>query len=252
MRVLGLDGGIASTGWAVVKFAGDIDTGTLIAAGSRIFESPEEATQSGPKLKNEDRRMYRGQRRVIHRRAQRMAKIRDLFHKQGMLPHANKDALAGHGNNPWNLRSAGLDRLLSPQEWALALGHIAVHRGFRSNSKREKGVNAADESSKMLAAIAKTQERIAHYRTVGEMVAKDPHFADRKRNRGDFTRSLLRDDQEAEVRTLFDMQRRLGNPHTGQDVMQAYCTLAFSQCPLASSEEKVGDCPFEAGEKRTA
>jgi CRISPR-associated endonuclease Csn1 len=253
MRVLGLDGGIASTGWAVVEFAGDVDTGTLIAAGSRTFESPEEATQSGPTLKNEDRRMYRGQRRVIHRRAQRMAAIRALFHQRGILAHANKDALAGHGISPWDLRSAGLDRLLTPHEWALALGHIAVHRGFRSNSKREKGANAADESSKMLAAIAKTQERITHYRTVGEMVAKDPHFVDRKRNRGgDFSHSLMRDDQESEVRKLFDAQKRLGNPHTHPDLLVEYCTLAFSQRPLASSEERVGPCPFEAGEKRTA
>jgi CRISPR-associated endonuclease Csn1 len=253
MRVLGIDGGIASTGWAVVKLSEAETAGRVLAAGSWTFEPPEEPSQTGPRLKNAERRLYRGQRRVVRRRAQRMAGVRQLFHQVGLIESQNRSALEGKGDNPWNLRAEGLDRLLTHRELALALGHIAIHRGFRSNSKRGNISNAADETSKMLSAIHATQERLARWRTVGEMFARDPEFAQRRRNRaGDFTRSIMRSDQEAEVRKLFEAQRRFGNDVASNELMESFMKIAFSQRPLASSESKVGNCLFEPDEKRTA
>lgn len=253
MKVLGIDGGIASTGWAIVEISENEDAGHIIAAGSRTFESPEEPSKTGPKLKNADRRLYRGQRRVVRRRAQRMTAMRNLFFSANLIDDQSKSALQGRGADPWLLRAEGLDRLLTSREFALALGHIAVHRGFRSNSKRERTSNAADESSKMLSSIDATKERLAKWRTVGEMFARDPEFSLRRRNRsGDFTRSIMRSDQETEVRTLFEAQRRYGNLTATLELLNSFVEIAFSQRPLASSEDRVGDCIFEEGEKRTA
>jgi CRISPR-associated endonuclease Csn1 len=253
MRVLGIDGGIASTGWSVIEISEFEAAGRVVAAGSRTFESPEEPSQTGPKLKNAERRLYRGQRRVVRRRAQRMAQIRQLFHQAGLTQGQQRSVLEGNGTDPWSLRAEGLDRCLAPREFALALGHIAIHRGFRSNSKRDRVSNAADETSKMLSAIQATQERLAQWRSVGEMFARDPEFAPRRRNRsGDFTRSIMRSDQEAEVRKLFEHQRRLGNEAASAELMKSFMDIAFFQRELASSEDKVGDCIFEPSEKRTA
>ena len=253
MRVLGIDGGIASTGWAVVEISEVEAAGSVIAVGSRTFESPEEPSQTGPKLKNAERRLYRGQRRVVRRRAQRMAEIRALVHQAGLIEDQGRAALEGKGADPWVLRAEGLDRCLTPREFALALGHIAIHRGFRSNSKRDRAANAADENSKMLLAIQGNKGRLVQYRTVGEMFARSPEFAKQKRNRGGgFAFSIERADQEAEVRKLFEQQRRLGNEAASNDLMMSFAELAFSQRPLASSEDKVGDCIFEPTEKRTA
>ena len=253
MRILGIDGGIASTGWAVIDIDETSSRGKILAAGARTFESPEEPSQTGPKLKNAERRMFRGQRRVIRRRAQRMAQIRALFHSQGLIAGTERNIFAGKGLNPWWLRGQALDRKLEPQEWAIALAQIAIHRGFRSNSKRDSAKNAADESSKMKAAIEKTQEKSAKWRTIGEMFARDPEFETRRRNRsGDFTRSILRSDQEAEVRKLFTEQRRMGNLYATDDLQASYVHHAFSQRPLQASEDKVGSCIFEPLEKRTA
>jgi CRISPR-associated endonuclease Csn1 len=253
MRILGIDGGIASTGWAVVEVSETGTGGRIVAAGSRTFESPEEPSQTGPKLKNAERRLYRGQRRVVRRRAQRMAQIRQLFHQVGLIEGPQRAVLEGRGSDPWLLRAEGLDRCLTPREFALALGHIAIHRGFRSNSKRDRISNAADETSRMLSAIHSTQERLSQWRSVGEMFACDPEFAQRRRNRaGDFTRSIMRADQEAEVRKLFDQQGRLGNEFATADLKTSFMDIAFAQRPLASSEDKVGDCIFEPVEKRTA
>jgi CRISPR-associated endonuclease Csn1 len=253
MRVLGIDGGIASVGWAVSDIEPENRAGRIVAAGTWMFESPEEATQTGPKLKNANRRLFRGQRRVVRRRAQRMAAIRGLFAARGLIESADRSALRGEGLDPWILRAEGLGRLLAPREWALALGHIAIHRGFRSNKKNKQPTNKASDDSKMLAAIEETKEKLAKWRTVGEMFARDPEFAARRRNRGgSFTRSILRDDQEAEVRRLFSTQRAFGNPAADDDLLADFIDSAFSQRPLQSSEDKVGPCPFEPGERRAA
>ena len=155
--------------------------------------------------------------------------------------------------DPWALRAQGLDRKLSGAELAVTLGHIAKHRGFRSNSKRERGANAADESSKMLRDISATRDKLAKWRTVGEMFARDEDYAGRKRNRdGDYTRSILRDDQEREVRLLMDIQRRAGSILASVELEEAFIQEAFFQRPLQDSEHLVGPCPFETGEKRAA
>lgn len=256
MRILGIDGGIASTGWAVIELdeAGSNPgkpKGQIVAAGARTFEAPETDKERTPK--NQIRRMHRGQRRVINRRRQRMNAIRDLFAHHGLLGTADKNALRAPNLDPWQLRAEGLDRQLSPQEFAVALGHIARHRGFRSNAKRDRGANAADDSSKMLSAIDATRERLSRWRTVGEMLARDPDFAGKRRNRsGDFTRSVLRDDQALEVDALFDAQRRFGSGQANSELQAAYAATAFTQRPLQSSEHHVGNCPFEPSERRAA
>jgi CRISPR-associated endonuclease Csn1 len=133
MKILGIDGGIASIGWALLEMGADALT--IIAAGVRTFDAPETAKERTPT--NAVRRLHRGQRRVIRRRRQRMNEIRSLFHDSGLLPSAKSDALALTGMNPWKLRAAALERVLSGPELAVALGHIARHRGFKSNAKRD-------------------------------------------------------------------------------------------------------------------
>lgn len=243
---LGIDLGIGSCGWALT--ADD----SLIALGSRTFDVPETDKERTPT--NQLRRTARGLRRVISRRRSRMNEVRAVLARHGLLESAHKQALAGTDKiNPWQARAEGLDRALSPRELALALGHIAKHRGFKSNSKRDGGANAADESGKMLAAAARLQEKEQAWRSVGEMFWKDPDLRDRKRNRdGDYSRSVLRADLEREVRLLLKTQRRLGNDFAGQDLEASFLEAAFFQRPLADSENKVGECPFEAGEKRAA
>jgi len=246
MRILGLDGGIASIGWALI----DETEERIIACGSRCFDAPETDKERIPT--NQIRREKRAMRRVIRRRRQRMALVRTLLERHGLLPDSGRDALR-LGIDPWQARSAGLERVMSDAEFSVALGHIAAHRGFKSNSKRDRGANAADESSKMLKAIGETQQRLGQYPTVGAMFANDPEFASRKRNRGgDFSRSVLRDDQAHEVGKLFDAQRRLGNEKASVALEEDFTKAAFFQRPLQDSDALVGPCQFELDQKRTA
>ena len=247
--VLGIDLGIARCGWAVVRNSGT--TGEIVAAGARCWEAPEVPKTGEPK--NQQRRLHRGQRRVIRRRRQRMAAIRQLFKEHGLMPEAGADALKIPSLDPWQLRAAALERQLQPSELAVALGHIAKHRGFRSNSKRDRGANAPSDTSKMLSAIEVTREQLSKYRSVGEMLVLDPEFKDRKRNRsGDYSRSILRSDLEDEVYQIFGRQRALGSATAGAGFEETFRDIAFSQRPLADSWSKVGHCSFEPAEKRAA
>ena len=250
-RVLGLDVGIASCGWGVL----DVENGRLIAAGVRCFDAPLVEKTGEPK--SAGRRLARGQRRIIRRRRQRMNAARKLLVDYGLLSSSDRDALhaaaqSAAPHSPWALRSAALERKLSPPECAAVLGHIARHRGFRSNAKTVAG-NAADETSKMKKDMAKTSEKLAQYRSFGDMVSNDPVFAARKRNRDkDYALTPYRSDLEQEVNAIFTAQRRFGNDAMTVDLQSRFAQIAFSQRPLPDSDGKVGDCPFEPAEKRAA
>jgi CRISPR-associated endonuclease Csn1 len=259
-RILGLDVGIASCGWAVLEMNGD--GGGIVAAGARCFDPPLVAKTGEPK--SAGRRTARGQRRVIHRRRLRMNRVRELLARRGALPVADRDALAEatrrlaeasgeSGASPWRLRAAAHDRALSNDELAVVLGHIARHRGFRSNSKREAGANALDETSKMKKAMEQTRDGLAKYRAFGEMIADDPKFAERKRNRDkDYSHTPKRSDLEEETRRIFAAQRRFGQQAANEALERDFADLAFSQRALQDSEIMLGNCPFEPAEKRTA
>ena len=247
----GIDLGIGSCGWAVLRrpFNGE-EAGLIEGLGSWCFDVPETSKERTPT--NQVRRSNRLLRRVIRRRRNRMAEIRRLFHANGLLPSSEGDALKRPGHDPWDLRARGLDKALKPVELGVALGHIAKRRGFKSAAKR-KSQNAASDDKKMLVALEATRERLSRYRTVGEMFARDPDFSGRRRNRdGQYDRTAAREDLEHEVRTLFAAQRRLGQDLASPELEEAFSDIAFRQLPMQDSERLVGFCTFEKGEKRAA
>lgn len=259
-RILGIDLGIASCGWGVIE-VGEAG-GRIVAAGVRCFDAPLIDKTGEPK--SATRRTARGQRRIVRRRRQRMNAIRRLLHQQGVLADPSSDALhqvlrrispsAGESQvTPWTLRAAAHQRLLSNDELAVVLGHIARHRGFRSNSKSEAGTNAADETSRMKKAMEATSEGIKKYHSFGDMIANDPRFEDRKRNRDkDYSHTAKRSDLEAEARAIWRAQIRFGNRTINEAFLELFAETAFFQRPLQDSEDKVGQCPFEPGQKRAA
>lgn len=249
--VFGIDLGIASCGWAVLRHPTPGDpSGEIVAMGSWMFDVPETDKERTPT--NQIRRGNRLLRRVIRRRAQRMAEIRRLFAGHGLLAGNEPDALKRAGLDPWELRARGLDKLLSPAEFAVALGHIAKRRGFKS-ARKGKEANTAGDDQKMLKALEATRERLGRYRTVGEMFGRDADFRDRKRNRdGLFDRTQSRDDLIHEVAKLFEAQRRLGNDAASVALESDFTATAFRQLEMQDSEKLVGMCQFEPQEKRAA
>lgn len=254
MRVLGLDVGIGSCGWAVVELPEiDQETGEIsgefqiLGCGVRAFQVPEEPDSL--ELKNAARRQKRGQRRVIRRRRQRLQQIRRLLQEQRLPPDPGPEPKGSPFDLVWRLRVAGLDRRLEPGEWARVLIHIARHRGFQSNSKRDR--DNQSESGKALKQIKETEQRAVGFRSFAEYLVKSGEFAGQRRNRdGSWRLTPLRDWLRDEVRKLFEAQRRLGNPAAGPEFEQRYSEIAFSQRPLQSIEPLIGPCRLIPSEKR--
>ena len=187
--VLGLDVGIASVGWAVVN----LDRHRVEGLGVRGFSAAEDPKTKAPLA--EPRRLQRSARRRLARRAERLRRAKDLFVEFGLLASSDRDTAfttARHKPDPWQLRAEGLDRLLTGEELARALFHIAKHRGFKSNRIADR----SKEEGRMLESIQRS---------------RDPQFDDHKRSKADsYANSVERGMLEDDIRALFEARQAAG------------------------------------------
>ena len=262
--VLGLDLGSSSIGWALIEedpvtlerrilHKISPDGVVMYALGSRIIDAPEDAKTH--ELLNVTRRQKRSVRRVIARRAQRMRAIRNLFAGAG-LPEVKDLDLVHHQKghvqvSPWELRSRGLKEKLSDLNFAVALIHIAKHRGFRSNSKSESADSDAGKVKEAMHELGRKLEE-SGVETIGQFMALQPGTRNRKNYKGEaqYTHVMMRQWQEKEVRLLFERQRTFGNRLAASGIEDRFFSLAFDQRELKSVAAMVGNCAFLEGEKR--
>lgn len=253
----GLDIGIASVGWAVLSPTRIVDLGV------RCFDKAETAKE-GESL-NLARRTARLLRRRLYRRAWRLTKLARLLKKEGLIdsPGFFKKQ-PGFTDSAWHLRVAGLNRLLTPTEWARVIYHLCKHRGFHWVSKAEEAKAEGDakgEGGRVKKGLADTAARMVEkgYRTAAEMVLAE--FPDAQRNkRGDYSKALSRKLLDDEFRHLFDAQRRFGNPRASETFELSVrgsgdrkTGLFWDQKPaLAGADllKMLGKCTFEKGEYR--
>ena len=259
---IGFDIGITSVGWATVALDGEDKPYGIIGMGSRIFDAAEEP-KTGDSLAA-PRREARGMRRRLRRRKHRLERIRHLLVAENVLTQTELDTLfAGRLEDIYALRVKALDEPVSHLEFARILLHIAQRRGFRSNRKAE----TSKEDGELLSAVSGNRTRMAkeNYRTVGEMLLKDPLYAAYKRNKGgSYIATVGRDMVEEEVRAIFRAQRALGQPFAAESLEEGYLAILLSQrsfdegpgegSPYAGSqiERMIGKCTFEEGELRAA
>ena len=243
--VFGIDVGIASCGWAVI----DTKNNAVLAMGSRCFEPPEDPQKKT--LFNEHRRTKRGMRRVVSRRAGRMNTVRQVIKEAGLVAsptHEYFQDLGKSAPDPWESRALAVEESVTSEEAASALIHIAKHRGFKSNSKRD----AADSEGKVVLNAVSEWDKKLDGRTFGKAVYED-HKDGPKRNReGDYRFTASRNHTLEEAKTIIAAQRAFGAAWATEAFEERYVKAAFDQRPLQSSEKLVGDCPHEPGEKRAA
>lgn len=256
---LGIDIGITSIGFAGVN----TNISRILSSGVHIFEAAENP-KDGSSLAT-PRREKRGMRRVIHRRAVRKNAIRQLLLRHGLNCLSVIDLkMTKRTDNlsPWALRRLVLERKLTDEELVKILFHISKHRGFQSNKKSQLNDNSNDEGKALKGAGDLEQKWIASgERTIGAYLATQP----KKRNGdGSYDNFVKRDWLREEIKLIFDTQRRLGQLKATEELRLEYAGtgekskrntpegdgIAFFQRPMQSSEELIGDCTFEKGEKR--
>lgn len=253
---IGLDIGIASVGWAVVALNENAEPYGLIRCGSRIFDAAEQPN-TGESLAA-PRREARSTRRRLRRRSLRKADLYELMAQNGLPGRAEiEEAVqAGHLPDIYALRVQALDGPVTAMDFARILLHLMQRRGFRSNRKADD----AQKDGKLLQAIDANTRRMEenHYRTVGEMMYRDPVFAEHKRNKSENYLSTVRRDQIVEEAVqLFAAQRQYGAAWASPEMEAEYLTIltrqrSFDEGPGGNSpyggnivEKMVGTCTLE-------
>ncbi|WP_075980022.1 type II CRISPR RNA-guided endonuclease Cas9 [Bacillus massilinigeriensis] len=130
-KVLGLDIGISSVGWGIINQ----ETGEIIDAGVRLFE---EATRNA----NEDRRHFRGSRRLKRRRSHRLERARQLFEEYG-LPTFAIGVI-----DPYNARYQAIYGEVTKEELVAALYHLVKKRGTSLDAPEDDNTSGNELSTK--------------------------------------------------------------------------------------------------------
>jgi CRISPR-associated endonuclease Csn1 len=215
---LGIDIGIASIGFAGVNH----DLKKILFSGVHIFEAAENP-KDGSSLAT-PRREKRGSRRVFRRRSQRKIEIRKLLQCHGIKNIEiidEKYSKTGRGTppvSPWELRRDACKRLLTDEELARTLFHIAKHRGFQSNKKSES--NEGDEGKALKGASDLYNKWIESGEpTIGAFIATLP----KKRNgNGSYDNFIKRDWLREEIKIIFELQRKFGSTKTTPELLIEY------------------------------
>jgi CRISPR-associated endonuclease Csn1 len=268
--VLGLDIGIGSVGSALL----DVENGQVKFTGVRCFESGENP-KDGKSL-GRPRRMSKAARRRLRRRRVRLNKLLRELSVSGLF----SGEISSTGHLPWKLRYEGLRRLLTGEELAIALYHIAKRRGYHNQSVRiddsnltadsvlvnsdgDKDEEESKEEQKMLAGVAGLRKLIKDdgAESVGAYFYKQLFSSDgsevinqeiKIRNEsGNYSHTVLRSLLRDEVVLLFDRQRRFGNTKlTAELEKRLVDEIIFYQRPLQNSADQVGNCTFINTERR--
>ena len=125
-KVLGLDLGSNSIGWALLKEEAG-QALEIVDLGSRIFSKAVE--EKVPTPKNQKRREMRLGRRVLQRRSRRKQRMLNYLVSLSLLPkelqnNTQPEIILNEIGNPYELRSKALDEQLKPYEFGRILLQI--------------------------------------------------------------------------------------------------------------------------------
>jgi CRISPR-associated endonuclease Csn1 len=270
-RILGLDLGTNSIGWALIDDAQN----KIIGVGSRIFPMGVEnlGDGDGEISKNASRTGARGVRRQFFRKKLRKKILLKALAENQMCPMITNDfedwkktkefpseKLANwFALNPYELRQKALNEKLSLEEIGRIFYHLIQRRGFLSNSRKggsDDGTIFKGNSKEGKIGITETQQNIQD-KTLGsylfEIYPKEnqpfQNGLERIRNRYT-TRKMYVDEFELiwnkqsqfhaqlteELKTLFGGRKLDGYKEDG---------ILFHQRPLRSQKHLVGNCSFE-------
>ncbi|WP_282804114.1 type II CRISPR RNA-guided endonuclease Cas9 [Clostridium tetani] len=245
---LGLDIGITSVGWSVIN----LDVNRIEDLGVRIFNAAENP-KDGASLAL-PRRMARGRRRLLKRKAYRVNRVRNLILERGILSKDELDNLFTNKDviSVWEARIKGLDQKLSREEWSKILINLCKRRGFKSNRKNE---TKEKEVGQIITSINNNYEKMKEVkaRTVGEFIYNEvincgDQYKALRNKAGEYSKCVSRDMIREEIHILFEKQREFENEFAIDEIEDEYLDIFNSQRPYAifqDLEKLVGFCTFE-------
>jgi len=274
-KVLGLDLGTNSIGWALI----DDESHKILGIGSRIFPAGVNELGKGDSeiSKNASRTEARGARRQFFRRRLRKRYLLRELARHNLCPidfnlvkvWTNREVFDDPKFkewvklNPYELRAKAVSEYISLHELGRIFYHLIQRRGFQSNSRsagtenNENSVIFKGDEKIGKIGIAETQNKINAYKTLGSYLNEiqpnvlSPFKSNLERIRNRYTtRQMYIDEFERiweyqkqhhpklsnELKTIFGGRKKDGYREDG---------ILFHQRPLRSQKYLVGKCTFE-------
>jgi len=276
-KILGLDLGSNSVGWALLEQNGSEIT-RIIDLGSRIFIKAVE--EKVPTPKNVKRRDMRLGRRVLQRRSRRKQRMLNYLVSLNLLPkelqdHTQPEIILNGLGDPYELRTKGLEKQLLPHEFGRVLLHFVARRGFLSTKKQVAGDLVDDpdtvafltelddkptsdkEEGAFKADISEVRNAIneAGARSLGEYLYKQVQ-GQCKRNRSHEGGHLRTDRKmyQDELELIWQQQSPYYS-HLPGDFMEkdkGIKQIIFYQRPLKLKKDRIGKCSLELKNNRAS
>ena len=274
-KVLGLDLGTNSIGWALI----DKSNNTILGTGSRIFPEGVENIGDGDRevSKSASRTEDRGKRRQFFRQRLRKRYLLRLLAQHDLCPieynsvkvwnakevFSNPDVIEWLSENPYELRAKAMTEKLTLHQLGRIFYHMIQRRGFLSNSRsagsddNEKSVIFTGDSKIGKTGISETQEQVEKNKTLGLYLNEiypqpnEPYRDGVERIRNRYTtRQMYVDEFELiwakqadlnsslteELKSLLGGRKKEGHVDDG---------VLFHQRPLRSQKHLVGNCSLE-------
>lgn len=177
-RILGLDLGIGSIGWAVI----DEDKHRVEDLGVRIFDSGEEGAKKAADRASQNRRVKRSIRRQKRRTKQRKLSLKQTLQDCGLISIDEiEQAYRTNGFNPdvFALRTNGLSGELKPIEIAAILINMANYRGYKEfydDAADEKEGGVIKKAQSEIRSLYEEGKKNGCFETVGQMIYVHPKF----------------------------------------------------------------------------
>jgi CRISPR-associated endonuclease Csn1 len=271
-RILGLDIGTNSVGWALLEAGGEGQE-RIVRSGVRAFEAGMEGLieQGKEESRNKNRRDARLHRRNLARRARRMEGLWSLLQSSKLLPEGNpetvlpeldkelsqtwaeklglsakekkQEKIQFYHTFPYFLRARALDEPLSPHELGRTLYHLAQRRGFLSNrkalpKKEEEGMKA--EISELGSKI-----EVSGARTLGE------YFSHLNPEKGRIrSKHTSRKMYQEEFEAIWKAQAPHYPAILTEELKKKVSHAIFYQRPLKIRKEFIGSCEHEPDRRR--
>ena len=279
-KILGLDLGTNSIGWAVV----DDDKNKIAGMGSRIFPEGVDNLGDGEKelSKSASRTGARGVRRQFFRRRLRKRYLIKELAKNKLCPVDPAEVKIREGENvfsnpviiewfklnPYELRARAIKEKITLEELGRIFYHMIQRRGFQSNSRSagsdndEKSVIFKGDAAKGKTGITDTQEKIKDHHTLGSYLnelypeEQQPFINGLERIRNRYTTRQMYIDEfeqiwESQKQHHVELNDRLKTIIGGRkkDGYEGDGVL-FHQRPLRSQKHLVGYCSLEPTKTR--
>lgn len=238
-RILGLDLGVSSIGWALV----DSEEKTILGMGTRIVplsaDDTKEFTAGAVISKNQKRTEKRTQRKGYDRYQLRRKYLIEKLKTNGMLPG---DELTGLNKlDLWKLRSNGVSEKLSLQEIGRVLLHLNQKRGYKSG---RSDANLDKKDTEYVAEVKSRHEKLKEEGlSIGQKffneLSKNPYFRVKKQV---FPREAYIEEFDAIIAKQREFYPDL---FTEEFIDEVRNSIIYYQRRLKSQKRLVSVCEFE-------